>query len=433
MDARNTQYYAPICGPSSDRTMNALDDKMVDVGIGSSSASSKPDMMKLKNAIHRSLQKGGFGAQFVLKEEKASSAQCWLRFAHVCHTDGTPVKEFDSGYVACTKCHVVYTYEMRHGTSSLNGHRCRLVAANAGAMRLFATTVQPTTSQKRQVARAAMMMCCEDLRPFSIVEDAGFRCYSQVLLDIGISVGRGMKVDDLIPSRFTVKHQVIGNAESLHDVVKAKFKEHFAEKMHAGFTVDLWTDSIKRTSFMSITSHYIDNAFKQHVRTLQVPPLHDESHIAVRVLKAFKECIQEFGCDENERCVVCSDSGLNMCGGEGIQTNLKWLSCSDHKIATVLTTVLNKTTTTTNGIKSAPFYKFEDAGPEVFELIDNCKELVRHVKQSNLQRALKNTLKQENATRWNSLLRMLKSVSRSYEEVSNLLLNKGGTRAVLIA
>ncbi|GBG61647.1 hypothetical protein CBR_g22444 [Chara braunii] len=269
--------------------MNALDGKMVDVGVGSSSASSKPDMMKLKNAIHRALQKGGPGAQFVLKEEKASFAQCWQRFAHVCHTDGTPVKEFDTGYMACTKCHAVYAYEMRHGTSSLNGHRCRLVAADAGAMRLFATTVQPTTSQKRQVARSAAMMCCEDLRPFSIVEDAGFRRYSQVLLDIGISVGRGMKVDDLIPSRFTVKCQVMGDAESLRDVVKAKLKEHFAEKIHAGFTVNLWTDSIKRTSFMSITIHYIDGAFKLHVRTLQVWPLHDESHTAVCVLKAFKE------------------------------------------------------------------------------------------------------------------------------------------------
>ncbi|GBG61612.1 hypothetical protein CBR_g22409 [Chara braunii] len=128
-----------------------------------------------------------------------------------------------------------------------------------------------------------------------------------------------------------------------------------------------------------------------------------------------------FGCTDDEKCVVYTDSGSNMAAAEGIRKYYKWMACSDHKIATVLTTVFNKTTTTTDGVRSAPFYKYHKYAPHLFEMIDNCKKLVRYFKQANLQNCLNKTLKQKNATRWNSLLISLNNILDGYDDVTTVL------------
>ncbi|GBG73530.1 hypothetical protein CBR_g16873 [Chara braunii] len=116
-----------------------------------------------------------------------------------------------------------------------------------------------------------------------------------------------------------------------------------------------------------------------------------------------------------------------MAAAEGIRKVYKWVPCSDHKIATVLMTVFNKTTATTDGVRSAPFYRYHEFAPHLFEMIDNCKELVRYFKQANLQNTLNKTLKQENATRWNSLFISLNSVLDSYDDVADVLARLANT------
>ncbi|KAF4028534.1 hypothetical protein GN244_ATG19803 [Phytophthora infestans] len=107
-----------------------------------------------------------------------------------------------------------------------------------------------------------------------------------------------------------------------------------------------------------------------------------------------------------------------MSGSNGFRSRYDWIACADHKIATVLTTVLCKTTEVINGVRSKPFYKFRERVPEVFNLIDACKELVRYIKQADLQAELSKTLKQENVTRWGSNYRKLSSVFEMYDELA---------------
>jgi hypothetical protein len=61
---------------------------------------------------------------------------------------------------------------------------------------------------------------------------------------------------------------------------------------------------------------------------------------------------------------------------------------------------------------------------EIFKLIDGVKKLVEWFKHSNMQCKLEKTLKQENATRWNSMLRSLVSVYDMYSEVTDILEDK---------
>ena len=59
------------------------------------------------------------------------------------------------------------------------------------------------------------------------------------------------------------------------------------------------------------------------------------------------------------------------------------------------------------------------------DTIKECKLLVTYFKHSSLNSKLENSLKQEVKTRWNSKLEMLESIYNQFEEVSELLLEKG--------
>ncbi|GBG60982.1 hypothetical protein CBR_g18578 [Chara braunii] len=221
--------------------------------------------------------------------------------------------------------------------------------------------------------------------------------------------------------RNIVKRHVVETTSTVHEKVRELVQDHFNDGEHAGFTTDMWTDGVKKKLFMSVTMHYIDRNFKLHVRNLHVKVFQEESHIGSVVLKAFEDALHEFGCKESDRCVVCTDSRSNMAATEGIRKIYKWIVGADHKIATVLTTVFNKTSTTTDGVRSSPFYRYHEFAPHLFEMIDNSKELIRYFKQANLQNSLSKTLKQENVTRWNSLLISLNSILDSYDEVTTVL------------
>ena len=60
----------------------------------------------------------------------------------------------------------------------------------------------------------------------------------------------------------------------------------------------------------------------------------------------------------------------------------------------------------------------------IFHLIDACKKLVEYFRHSNLQSKLSKTVKQENMTRWNSLLACLMSVDEMCDKVVTLLTSK---------
>jgi hypothetical protein len=184
-------------------------------------------------------------------------------------------------------------------------------------------------------------------------------------------------------------------------------------------------DAVKKNSYMSITIHYIDEMFNLYARTLHVKPVEEASHTAEMVLEEFSKGLAMFKvmADMYQQIIMVSDSSLNCCGANGIPSAFYWLAYFDHKLAAVLTTVVNKTTKMENGIRSKPFYRYKDVQHmlPLFMLIDACKKLVEYCKCVNLQSQLSKTLKQENVTRWNSLLRCLLSIEEMYDELVPLL------------
>jgi hypothetical protein len=176
---------------------------------------------------------------------------------------------------------------------------------------------------------------------------------------------------------------------------------------------------------MSITIHYIDEMFNLYARTLHVKPVEEASHTAEMVLEEFSKGLAVFKVmvDMYQQIIVVSNSGLNCCGANGISSAFYWFACLDHKLATVLIIVMNKTTKMKNGVRSKPFYRYKDVQHmlSLFMLIDTCKKLVEYCKRTNLQSQFSKTLKQESAIQWNSLLRCLLSIEEIYDELLPLL------------
>ena len=129
----------------------------------------------------------------------------------------------------------------------------------------------------------------------------------------------------------------------------------------------------------------------------------------------FKEALDIFGIKNLvfDKITVVADCGLNIIAEDDISNEFNLLECIDHKIANSLTYVFNKTTKQVDGKKSKYFYQYLDEPnmTTLYALIDVCKSLVAYFKKSNLQSKLLKTLKQEYATRWNSLYHCLFSVS----------------------
>ncbi|KAF0689502.1 Aste57867_19059 [Aphanomyces stellatus] len=83
-----------------------------------------PDLDALKRDITKALLEDDVMKGYtLLSNPAATKSDCWKRFGHV-YLHGTLLEAFDSGFVACYGCKVVYQYKVRNGTSTMTTHAC---------------------------------------------------------------------------------------------------------------------------------------------------------------------------------------------------------------------------------------------------------------------------------------------------------------------
>jgi hypothetical protein len=82
-----------------------------------------------------------------------------------------------------------------------------------------------------------------------------------------------------------------------------------------------------------------------------------------------------------------------------LPSEFQWNGCTDHSISTYVSFVLDKWTNIVNGKKLNLYYQFYANALALFDMLDNCKVLVTHVKRVGLNKQLTAKLKQAVATR----------------------------------
>ncbi|OQS06760.1 hypothetical protein THRCLA_20293 [Thraustotheca clavata] len=83
-----------------------------------------PELDALKKEIHHALTTRDTLVGYTLEDNSnATKSECWKKFAYV-FLNGIQLHAFDSAFVACRECFVVYQYKVRNGTSTMTTHVC---------------------------------------------------------------------------------------------------------------------------------------------------------------------------------------------------------------------------------------------------------------------------------------------------------------------
>ena len=244
-------------------------------------------------------------------------------------------------------------------------------------------------------------LCAEwsarDLRPSTIVDDEGFYKIGQALINIGAKRGH-FDFSQLLPCPNTVKNHVI----KLVHIEKARFLKFLEDACLNTFGITLDYCTCKETSLNYLTAslHYYFNSKLEWVV------------LATRELKEVKtgentrqwisNIMYEFQIDEDKvHLIFVTDNAANLVKGLRNDTHLR---CACHCLNLAIE------------------YGLSNSSKELSLIIDSCKRLVAHFKRTGLQKHLDGiSLKQQVATRWNSLCIMFESIMVNYSDIVMIL------------
>jgi hypothetical protein len=340
---------------------------------------------------------------------------------------------------ACIKptCFTIYVYNSRDGTSLMTAHTCSraAAAANSGSLHVWATKKGvPTDSAKAGMTNSLVNMCAWDIRSFALVDGPGFANVIHTALDIGFTSKTSLFAEDLLQSRQTIKRATMDRYDKGVVKTQAIAHKHFKDNGRAAFSTDIWTDKATQTSYSAVTMHLIDDNWVLHVRVVSCDEFSKgNSHTAPTIHRDFVKSVSPFITWKEEteivqavdwQVVVKSDAASNNRGAEGIQSQFELDLCYCHRILTCINYVLQKQIHWVDGVKQPPAYLFYSKSESVFDTIDDSKSLVTYMKQTLLNKQLKNKMKQDVAKSFDDLLIMLQSVFAELTSSIKLLKKK---------
>jgi len=213
-------------------------------------------------------------------------------------------------------------------------------------------------------------------RPFSTVDGQGFINVAQKLISIGHKYGN-IQAEDILPCSTTVDHHM----ESVVAKQKAELCLILKSAVRLGLTTDLWTSDKTTVSFITVTLHFIDNAWKMCAVVLATRPAEDK-HTAVNVKKLVHDILKEHDLHDSE-IVYVTDNAANM---KAAFKDELWIGCAGHNMNLVLTHGLQLRNTADSESCGCP--------SEVQDVIPTCKEIVTLAKRTRVNKQLESTLKQ---------------------------------------
>ena len=231
-------------------------------------------------------------------------------------------------------------------------------------------------------------MMALDCQPVSIVEDIGFNGFVKAI-----------EPRYTIPSRKYFSETLIPR---IHDGVNAELMKrvHSPGVTAYSFTCDIWNTSTAGLSLLSLTAHWVAQNFERTSAVLHVMAL-EGSHTGMYIAEKINDMLSSWNINKENVHLVLRDNASNMeraMKDAGVNS----FGCFAHSLQLVVHDgVLNQRA--------------------VSDLLAVCRRIVGHFKRStkatdklkDIQQSLaipNHRLKQDEVTRWNSSLEMLKSI-----------------------
>ena len=219
---------------------------------------------------------------------------------------------------------------------------------------------------------------------------------------MGAKYGK-IDADQVLPSRITIAKETEDRANAVRD----RLRDELANIPYLAASTDLWTDEKTSTTYNTINVAYIDGNWKQNSRVIGTKPLNDR-HTGANLLSAMRQNLDALGCwrqDGSHIKYVTDNAANNKLAFQG--RGRGWQSCFCHNMNLVMQEAMRDT-------------------PEVSEMVDAAKKLVKFSKKSNVNSLLKKSdsnargLKACVPTRWNSEWTMLESILHAHTALTTL-------------
>lgn len=254
---------------------------------------------------------------------------------------------------------------------------------------------------RQDLDRLVLQMIVEDMQPFSIVEDKGFKKFVKAL-DARYE----------LPSRTKLAETMLPR---IYAEERTKLSNDLKETTSISLTTDIWT-SRKTESYLTITAHYINSNWQLCSCILETKRL-EGPHTAEYIAQTIREIMALWDISKKVNAII-TDNASNMAAAI-TSLGVRHAGCFAH----TLNLVVNNSLSNTQG--------FEDIKGKVKDIVSFFKHSVKgsdtlRQVQTQAQRPTVLKLTQECPTRWNSCYYMLERYSELHAEVTTALclLNK---------
>ncbi|KAK0143586.1 Zinc finger BED domain-containing protein 1 [Merluccius polli] len=231
----------------------------------------------------------------------------------------------DKTHAICKRCLVELKYT--GNTTNLANHLQRkhsithtqvttpntVAEATPPVTNFFPPTLSRTSKRALDVSSAIANFICKDMRPYSVVENEGFR-----------DLLHKLEPRYVMPSRQHFSEKCIPN---LYNEVKARVKCDLVKATRVAITTDGWT-SRTTEAYVTVTSHHIDSDWNIKNYVLQTRVL-NEAHTWKNIRCVLKEaCIEWEIKDKNPALVTDNASNMTV-----VEANLSpHIKCFGHTI-----------------------------------------------------------------------------------------------------
>ncbi|CAF1043629.1 unnamed protein product [Adineta ricciae] len=261
---------------------------------------------------------------------------------------GTEEFEPIQGFVSCESCFQTYAFSSTSGTRVLNSHTC--VQKFSSGTRKRSSSESGTNHQMKLetitksykdvrlpekpiniIKELTCKWVCQDMRPFSIVEDIGLENLLQEFINIGATYGK-INVKNVLRGADVVAKQVYKLADDYRAELRELLKEPY-ENNCICVSPDMWSDPYKQISYMGISISFTDKNFIYKSVDICCRPYLQQDHTGSNILLSIQQCLEPFGLIDFDKLTFVSDRGPNLvCALRRYNT----LFCYPHRLNNIL-------------------------------------------------------------------------------------------------
>ncbi|CAF3896809.1 unnamed protein product [Rotaria sp. Silwood1] len=401
----------------------------------------------------------------IIENESPSHAEWWRSFGFPAQLNENNKLERINGYISCIKCMHTQVYNLLSGTKRFKQHadKCFPSSVSSSTSTSSSSSTQTTLNQMgfkkslqfsendvKIVKKLCAQWICGDIRPFSIVDDPGFRNVAQECIRLGATYGN-VDVNDVFRGEKTISRHIICIADELRDQVKDMLSISLKE---GSLTIcpDYWTDCYKRISYLAVTATFVTDEYSYQSIDLFCRPFHFKKKTAELTLNALYKHLESFGIVSLANVNIVCDRGNTTATGlpmsikvptditshsESSSDESESSTDDDCNAKTALPVTQRKVK---KKLKKPILCKHEAQIPtekitvdqipasakRVLASLNQCKRIVKYVKKAGINKDIKEnggvTLHQSTIVRWLSMSNLLESVLKSFTTTKRLLL-----------